>query len=273
MRMPMLIKQWFKSKWAHRPIDIVRKLLWERIRRIKTFLQPLLDKIPLEIRVRHARPKYFAEDDRFSYQSRYTTFHIRPGEQVLDIGSGGYPFPYATLLVDESLEPSRHRREPLIMAGKPMTLADVQNLPFRNKCFDFVYCSHLLEHVDDPLKACGEIMRVGRRGYIETPTMGKDTLFAWAENMHKWHVIAIGRNLCFFEYSSRQLKGIGCTAWRDIIFGKWYHPLQAGFYENQDLFNVMFTWVDSFAVFVFHLDGTVESLNAEVSYCNAFPHP
>lgn len=240
---------------------------------IKILVRFLLHDMPLEIRIRHRRPKWSGGDNRFSYQSQYITFDIRPGEQVLDVGSGESPFPYATVLVDRFLEPSEHRYGPLIREGKPLALADIQNLPFRDKCFDFVCCSHVLEHVDDPIKACAEIMRVGRRGYIETPTMGEDVLFAWAENMHKWHVVAIGRNLFFFEYSSRQLKGIGSLVWRDIIFSKWYHPLQGVFYQNRDLFHVMFTWFDSFAVFVFHLDGTVESLNAEVRYCNAFPNP
>ena len=135
----------------------------------------------------------------------------------------------------------------------------IYSLPFRNKCFDFVYCCHVLEHTDNPLKACAEIMRVGKRGYIETPTMGKDALFMSAGDVHKWHVVAIGRNLCFFEYSQRQANGIRSTAWQDLILSKWYHPLQKAFYNNQDFFNVMFTWCDSFDVFVFHLDSTVES--------------
>ncbi len=243
------------------------------LRPYKRFLQALLERLRLRVELLRPRPKWPGEDDRLSYQKLYVNFDIKPGERVLDIGSGGYPFPYATLLVERFLKPSRHRHEQLVTAGKPLIVADIHNLPFRDKSFDFVYCSHVFEHVDNPLLACAEIMRVGKRGYIETPTMGKDILFAWAKNMHKWHVIAIGQNLCFFEYSQRQLEGIRSSAWRDIIFSKWYHPLQEAFYRNQDLFNVMFTWVDSFAVFVFRLDGTVEGLNGEVRYYNALSHP
>ncbi|MEM4298087.1 MAG: class I SAM-dependent methyltransferase [Nitrososphaerota archaeon] len=240
---------------------------------MKILIRSLLKAIPFRVEIRTRRREYAGENDRFSYQARYINFNIKQNERVLDIGSGGYPFPYATVLVERFLEPSRHRHEPLVTNDKPLILADIHNLPFRDKCFDFVYCSHVLEHVDNPLQACAEIMRVGRRGFIETPTMGKDALFAWARDMHKWHVVAIGSNLCFFEYSQRQLEGIRSSAWQEIIVSKWYHPLQEAFYNNQDIFNVMFSWVERFAVFVFHLDGTVESLNAEVRYCDALSNP
>ncbi len=230
-----------------------------------SFISFLLNWMPVKIEIRRRRSKGIEKIDRFIYQAHYINFNIKPNERVLDIGCGRSPFPYATILVDRFLHPSRHRHEPLIRGDKPLVLADVHHLPFADKSFDFVYCSHVLEHVDDPLLACAEIMRVGKRGYIETPTMGKDALFAWAKDMHKWHVVACGQNLCFFEYSPRQLQGIRSSAWRNLIFSKWYHPLQEAFYENQDIFNVMFKWTDRFAVFVFYLDGTVKVLNAEIN--------
>jgi len=238
---------------------------------LRSFVGQLLGKMPVKIEIRPRRQKSLGEGDRFSYQVRYVNFDIKPNERVLDIGSGGDPFPLAAILVDRFVEPSRHRYEQLVTRGKPLVIADIHCLPFRDKCFDFVYCSHLLEHVDSPVRACEEIMRVGKRGYIETPTLGKDALFAWAKDMHKWHVVSIADVLCFFEYNGRQLEGIRSLAWRDIIFSQWYHPLQEAFYENQDLFNVMFTWFDGFGVFVFHLDGAVEVLNAGVRHCNAVP--
>ena len=145
------------------------------------------------------------------------------------------------------------------MQDNAKQVADVENLPLSDKCIEFIYCSHVLEHIDCPIKACKEIMRVARRGYIETPTFGKDALFSWAANMHKWHLIAIGNTLCFFEYSERQLRGIESSAWRDIIFDKWHHPLQEAFFNNQDVFNVMFHWSGEFTVYVFYINGRVES--------------
>src|SRR5262249_12808114 len=129
---------------------------------------------------------------------------------------------------------------------------------------------HVLEVVENPLRACAEIMRVGKRGFIETPTAGKDMLFAWAKNMQKWHVVDIGRNLCFFEYSKRQLEGIRSPLWRDHILDKWCNPWQEVFYKNQDIFNVLFPWENQFSVFIFRLDGTVQTLHADVEACPRF---
>jgi SAM-dependent methyltransferase len=42
--------------------------------------------------------------------------------------------------------------------------------PFPDKMFDFVICSHTLEDVRDPVRVCEEIVRVGKAGYIETPS-------------------------------------------------------------------------------------------------------
>jgi hypothetical protein len=199
------------------------------------------------------------EAHRFDYQKRYIDFNIQPGMRVLDMGSGGDPFPNATVLVDGFMEPIL-RGESLVV-DRPFVLADICQLPFPDKAFDFVYSAHVLEELEDPIQASKELMRVGKRGYVETPALAKDMLFAWAKGIQKWHVVSIGSTLCFFEYSKRQLDGINSNIFRQLILGKWEHPLQKTFSENQDLFNVMFLWEHKFSVYVFYLDGSVRILD------------
>jgi SAM-dependent methyltransferase len=230
---------------------------------VSRLARSILRRIPLSIGVRRSRPTWPGEYNRWGYQSLYVDLKFAPNDRVLDIGSGGDPFPYSTHLVDRYLEPTPHRNATLARDVRPLISADIQSLPFLDKSFSFIYCSHVLEHVDDPIETCKEIIRVGQGGFIETPTMGKDILFAWTNHTHKWHVVSCESTLCFFEYSPRQSAGIGSSAWRDIINDSHYHPLQEAFYKNLDIFNVLFTWKDRFSVFVFRRDGSVESLNAE----------
>ena len=44
-------------------------------------------------------------------------------------------------------------------------------LPFADKEVDFLYCRHTLEDLLDPLWAIGEIARVAKSGWIETPSV------------------------------------------------------------------------------------------------------
>src|SRR5712691_9601865 len=68
--------------------------------------------------------------DRVAYQQRFVQFDVGPGEPVLDIGSGGYPFPPATVLVDRFPGQTTHRHEPLARDGKPLVIAEISQLPF-----------------------------------------------------------------------------------------------------------------------------------------------
>jgi Methyltransferase domain len=64
--------------------------------------------------------------------------------------------------------------------------------PFADKQFDFVICSHTLEDIRDPLWVCSELIRVGKRGYLEVPSRLAETCRGWeAPNLaglshHRW---------------------------------------------------------------------------------------
>lgn len=225
---------------------------------LTNLIHRILQKTGIELIGVKTRPVWDGEEDRFPYQRKFFSFDIVPDEKVLDVGSGGDPFPHATVLLDLNRERSNHRAAELKTNGKPFLVASINRLPFENKSWDFVYCCHVLEHVDDPVSACAELIRVGKRGYIETPSLMTDVLFSWAKGMHKWFTITIGGRLVFFEYGPRLLEGVKDSYWSRAVFSKRYHPIQKIFYSNLDIFNNGFMWRDHFECIVFRQDGSIE---------------
>jgi SAM-dependent methyltransferase len=87
---------------------------------------------------------------------------------VLEVGSGGNPYSRADILLDAYEETQERHWEPLV-SDRPTILAMGEKLPFKDKAFDFVIASHVLEHIASPEKFLAELERVSHAGYIETP--------------------------------------------------------------------------------------------------------
>ena len=87
---------------------------------------------------------------------------------VLEVGSGGSPYFRANVLIDAYAE-TRERHWAPFITDRPSVLGMGEALPFRNKSFDFVIASHVLEHSADPESFLQELQRVAKAGYIETP--------------------------------------------------------------------------------------------------------
>jgi uncharacterized protein YbaR (Trm112 family) len=87
---------------------------------------------------------------------------------VLEVGSGGNPYFRSNVLLDAYQE-TRERHWATLVADRPTVLGFVENLPFKDKIFDYVIAAHVFEHSADPEKFISEIQRVGKAGYIEVP--------------------------------------------------------------------------------------------------------
>lgn len=146
------------------------------------------------------------------YVSRDFEFNIQATDKVLDIGSGHDPFPFATHLADFAPDDDAYGRNGIAckqIDGKDFYACNIENMPFEDKEFDFVYCSHVLEHTDNPEKACSELMRVAKRGYIETPSRGKDLFLNTPRvSNHNWSVSNVNGKLIFDQYSEADKDGI-----------------------------------------------------------------
>lgn len=112
---------------------------------------------------------------------------VGSGDLMLDVGCGDKPHWRADVLVDKFLDGEHAKQRNLggdVVAVEPLFESPLENLPFCDDAFDFVYCSHVLEHVLDPQTAIGELMRVGKSGYIEVPFVGIQKIYD--QETHVW---------------------------------------------------------------------------------------
>lgn len=61
---------------------------------------------------------------------------------------------------------------------------DGKKLPFGDKEFDFVYCTHVLQYVDHPQDILQEVLRICKKAHFKEYSDFAETLFGWGE--HKW---------------------------------------------------------------------------------------
>ena len=70
--------------------------------------------------------------------------------------------------------------------GKNFIKISGKKLPFKDKEFDFVIASHVIEHVEDFEFFVKELERISTKGYIELPTRLADNLVFENKNDHIW---------------------------------------------------------------------------------------
>ena len=102
--------------------------------------------------------------------------------KVLDIGCGYGANKYATTISD-IVDYSDHYKD------KTFVKITEKKLPFKDKEFDYIIASHVVEHVEDISYFLNELSRVGKRGYIEVPTRLEDNLVFENKKDHIWHLV------------------------------------------------------------------------------------
>tara|TARA_B100000427_G_scaffold321362_1_gene321834 strand:+ start:576 stop:1193 length:618 start_codon:yes stop_codon:yes gene_type:complete len=101
--------------------------------------------------------------------------------KILDIGCGYTAHDRATVICDVQDLESFYKNKNFIKLNN-------ENLPFKDKEFDFVIASHVLEHVENIEKFISELQRVSSKGYIELPTILEDNLVFENKKDHLWHM-------------------------------------------------------------------------------------
>lgn len=65
-------------------------------------------------------------------------------------------------------------------------IKDIYNLPFKDKQFNYILCSHTIEHVDNPEKFYLELKRVGRNVVLVVPPLWDMFASLLVPYTHKW---------------------------------------------------------------------------------------
>jgi SAM-dependent methyltransferase len=106
--------------------------------------------------------------------------HLLVGLKGVEIGGSAHnDFELDTINVDYTDEVTVYKLQEKELCGKMMRVdivADASRLPFKDKSFDFVINSHVLEHLWDPIGAIIEWKRVARK-YIYIIVPNKEQTF------------------------------------------------------------------------------------------------
>ena len=102
-----------------------------------------------------------------------------PNWKILDIGCGYRPHKLANVIADVQDFSN-------IYSEKEFVQIKDKNLPFKNKEFDFVIASHVIEHIEDFEFFIRELERISFKGYIELPSRLGDNLIFENATDHIW---------------------------------------------------------------------------------------
>ena len=101
--------------------------------------------------------------------------------KILDIGCGYTAHINASVICDVQDLSNFYKDRKFIKLNE-------KTLPFKNKEFDFVIASHVMEHVTDVDYFIKELERISTKGYIELPTILEDNLVFENKKDHLWHM-------------------------------------------------------------------------------------
>lgn len=104
--------------------------------------------------------------------------HIKHTDTVLHLSFEDEPFERSNILCGQF-----NKRQ---VGNKPFKQLerDALLLPFKDKQFDVVYGSHLLQFVDHPVEIFNEIRRISKAAYIKEYSEFAEILFGWPN--HQW---------------------------------------------------------------------------------------
>jgi SAM-dependent methyltransferase len=115
--------------------------------------------------------------------------NIGPKDRVLEIGPGAHPYHRSDVLLEKSYATeeewfAQSGYEAPYQGDKEVVFYDGGAFPFEDGAFDYVVCSHVVEHVPDLPFFIAEMCRVAPRGYLEFPRVYYDFIYKIEEHLN-----------------------------------------------------------------------------------------
>jgi predicted SAM-dependent methyltransferase len=172
--------------------------------------------------------------------------------KVLEIGPGAYPLARADVYLDRDID----KLTPLSEQGESTILGDVHgglnDIP--NKTFDYLFCSHVMEHLSSPSSAAATFSRIAKRGTVVVPSTFKEMMFHGEEQEHLWQCLPSPRRdgpLLFVRNNPDYMKRLRNPECQKIA-SRLYRTgpnrieearhLRKWFYENESALDVVHHW-------------------------------
>lgn len=107
---------------------------------------------------------------------------IGQNDRVLEVGPGADPFFRSNVLLELKFDSEAEYHKQLghsnaLVTDKQVVYYDGGKFPFADKEFDYIICSHVLEHVEEIPGFLSEVFRVAKKGYFEFPKVYYEYLY------------------------------------------------------------------------------------------------
>jgi len=189
---------------------------------------------------------------------------IKKKDRVLEIGPGGLPHARSDVYLEKKFnEIEAHQQRGFAKKTeikKPIIYYNGGKFPFKDKEFDYVICSHVIEHVpkENLELFISEIQRVAKRGYIEFPNALYELINY--QDVHLWLMNLRNETMLFLDKSQFKTNNLhkiyrdffyNSTANLEKLFEDYKYFFFCGFeWDNQLKFkiikdvNILFTEYD-----------------------------
>jgi len=141
--------------------------------------------------------------------------------------SGQFPNLYAIEISDSGIGQIQKRQLERLREIKKF---DGYHIPYENDCFDMVYCSHVMEHVEHPRILLRELKRVSKYQIFEIPLEYSPKVDRWSDDhMACGHINVYTPSLFRFLLKSEGfeiLEEFPTHTTKDVLRYNWYHNLK-----------------------------------------------